>query len=487
MKFIVKLFPEITIKSRSVRQRFCKRLASNLRIQFKDLGEQVAQGAGTEVLSHWDYIEILIHNPAITAEDARDILRRNPGIAYFQQVLEFPLTTAEEIIPHLVAANSERLKGKSFAMRVRRVGQHDFSSLDWERHLGGALMQLTEARSVDLRRPDVQVRLEVRHQKVFIETEREPGMGGYPLGSQEDVVSLMSGGFDSAVATYLTMKRGCKTHFCFFNLGGSAHEIGVRQIAHHIWKQYGSVAKVYFVSVPFDEVVAEILTKVNHSLMGVILKRMMMRAGNRVASRLHVNTLVTGESIAQVSSQTLTNLNIIDNASERLVVRPLIVSDKQDIINQAKAIGTFDMAASMPEYCGVISDRPTVKARPDKVLEEEAKLDMEVIRRAIERSQVLKIDQVLKDLKPQAELDQFEAKEDAVVIDIRHPTEQEKSPLTLDAEVVHIPFYQLSTRFPELDQEQQYLLYCDRGVMSKLHALYLHDAGHVNVGVYGSK
>ncbi|MFP8967695.1 tRNA uracil 4-sulfurtransferase ThiI [Pokkaliibacter sp. CJK22405] len=486
MKFIVKLFPEITIKSRSVRMRFCKRLAANVRAELKLLTE-AQQLHACEVTAHWDFIDITGPENGLKAEQVADVLSRTPGIAHYQQVLEFPLTTIDDMLEPLLAVNRERLKGKTFAMRVKRVGTHDFTSLDLERHFGGALKQLTEATGVSLKNPDVQVRLEVRHQKFMVETERKEGLGGFPIGSQEDVLSLMSGGFDSAVATYLTMKRGCKTHFCFFNLGGSAHEIGVRQIANYIWKQYGSVAKVYFVSVPFDEVVGEILEKVDNSHMGVILKRMMMRAANRVASRLHVGSLVTGESVAQVSSQTLTNLNVIDNASDRLVVRPLIVSDKQDIINQARKIGTYEMSSSMPEYCGVISVSPTVKARPDKVLAEEAKLDMEMIQRAIERSEVMKIDQVLKDLKPQAELDELEVREDAVVIDIRHPTEEEKKPLDLPGkEVVHIPFYKLATSFSELDSDKQYLLYCDRGVMSKLHALYLHDAGHENVGVYSA-
>ncbi|MFP3498827.1 tRNA 4-thiouridine(8) synthase ThiI, partial [Pseudomonas sp. SIMBA_059] len=94
------------------------------------------------------------------------------------------------------------------------------------------------------------------------------------------------------------------THFCFFNLGGRAHELGVMEVAHYLWKKYGSSQRVLFISVPFEEVVGEILNKVDNSYMGVTLKRMMLRGAAHMADRLQIEALVTGEAISQVSSQT---------------------------------------------------------------------------------------------------------------------------------------------------------------------------------------
>ncbi|WP_289628306.1 hypothetical protein, partial [Acinetobacter pittii] len=111
-----------------------------------------------------------------------------------------------------------------------------------------------------------------------------------------------------------------------------------------------------------EEVVGEILTKVDDSYMGVTLKRMMLRAASRVAERLELDALVTGEAISQVSSQTLPNLSVIDRVTDTLVLRPLIVSHKQDIIDTARQIGTAEFARHMPEYCGVISVNPTTQA-----------------------------------------------------------------------------------------------------------------------------
>lgn len=171
----------------------------------------------------------------------------------------------------------------------------------------------------------------------------------------EPVLSLISGGFDSTVSSFLTMKRGIRTHFCFFNLGGHAHELAVKEVAYYLWNRFGSSHNVNFVTVPFEGVVEEILTKVDNSQMGVILKRMMLRAATQVAKEMYVEAVVTGEAVAQVSSQTLTNLAVIDAATDHLVLRPLIAMDKQDIIDISVKIGAEELVKNIPEYCAVIS------------------------------------------------------------------------------------------------------------------------------------
>lgn len=178
---------------------------------------------------------------------------------------------------------------------------------------------------------------------------------GLPYRHSGGCSLLISGGFDSGVSSYMLMRRGCRVHYCFFNLGGSAHEIGVKQVAHYLWNRFGSSHRVRFIAIDFEPVVGEILEKVEDGQMGVVLKRMMVRAASQVAERYGVQALVTGEALGQVSSQTLTNLRLIDNASDTLILRPLISHDKEHIINLARQIGTEDFAKTMPEYCGVIS------------------------------------------------------------------------------------------------------------------------------------
>ena len=212
------------------------------------------------------------------------------------------------------------------------------------------------------------------------------------------MISLVSGGFDSTVASYLTIKRGIRTHYLFFNLGGRQHELGVKEVAFYLWEKYGASHRVKFITVPFDEVVAEILERIDDSYMGVTLKRMMLRAGSVIATELDVDALVTGEAIAQVSSQTLKNLSVIDSVTDTLVLRPLITSDKTDIIRTAREIGTEEFAANMPEYCGVISVKPTTRAKMEKVQHEETRFDFTVLDRAIGNRVMQNIDEVMEDL-----------------------------------------------------------------------------------------
>lgn len=481
MKFIVKLFPEITIKSRPVRKRMIQRLQSNLHNILKRSSEDI------KVQGHWDKVDVVCAgNDAEKRELIIDVLQRTPGVQYFIEVKEHALGDFENVFQLTKEAYADRIKGKTFKVRVKRSGQHDFKSPELERYVGGGLREHTEAAGVDVRNPEVWVDLEVKGETLFIVQGTFQGLGGYPLGSQQEVVSLISGGFDSVVASYMTMRRGCKTHFLFFNLGGAAHEIGVKQVALYLWQKFGSSSRVKFISVPFEEVVGEILQSVHHSHMGVVLKRMMMRAGEQVANRMKVDALVTGESIAQVSSQTLPNLALIDSSTEKLVVRPLVVMDKQDIIDIAKDIGTYDFAKSMPEYCGVISDRPTTHAKLDRLLEEEANFDEEVLEKALEAAQVISIHEIVEDINSNAKVEALsKVSENQVIIDIRAPHEQEKKPLNMPGcEILTIPFFSLGSQVASLDAEKEYLLYCEKGVMSQMHAQQLQDSGYSNVKVF---
>jgi len=267
---------------------------------------------------------------------------------------------------------------------------------------------------------------------------------------------------------------------------GRAHELGVMEVAHFIWKKYGSSQRVLFVSVPFEEVLGEILGKVDNSHMGVVLKRMMLRAASRIADQLQIDALVTGEAISQVSSQTLPNLSIIDCVTEKLVLRPLIASHKQDIIDLAEQIGTADFAKHMPEYCGVISVNPKTHAKRHRVEHEEKEFDMAILERALENAKLVPIDRVIDELGQDIKIEEVsEALAGQIVIDIRHPDAAEDEPLEIAGiDVQTLPFYALNARFKELDNSRQYLLYCDKGVMSRLHAHHLLSEGHANVRVY---
>lgn len=496
MKFVIRLHAEITIKSKGVRKRYGKVLVNNLKKILQRV--ELPPAAQVKVLWCWDRIEVNVDsNDPLVAEQLSGELQRIPGIAWFSQSHELPLDNSETadftpILQQVLATWAPRLAHRSFAVRVKRKGKHGFSSLDLERYIGGGVLQNVSGTRVDLKKPDVELRIEVDHEVVRVFGDKQAGLGGFPLPTQETVVSLLSGGFDSSVASFQLLRRGARTHFCFFNLGGDRHETGVRQTAYYLWQSYASSHPLKFISIDFAPVVEEILKHVDNGLMGVVLKRQMLRTAQIVARRINASALVTGEALGQVSSQTLSNLAVIDEAIESLVLRPLITMDKQEIINIAEQIGTADIARSMPEYCGVISVKPNVKAQREAVLEAEEKLDPELLYQVVRAANVEEVRHIGEETDEQAHVvnsvDAVQA--DEVIIDIRSIDEHEAKPLDdskLGVEIRHVPFFKLATAFAELDSDKHYLLYCEKGVMSKLQALYLHEQGYANVGVYQPK
>ncbi|MGJ8691984.1 MAG: tRNA uracil 4-sulfurtransferase ThiI [Thalassotalea sp.] len=482
MKFIVKLQAEITIKSRPVRKRFTKILESNIKNVLRRVDEQVT------ARMNWDSIEVNTKN---NSPENRlkliETLKCIPGVPSFLEVQQMEYTDVHDIYEKTLAIHAKTIENKTFCVRVKRVGNHDFSSLNVEQYVGGGLNQQVASAKVKLKKPDVTIRLEINQDKLFIVTEVHKGLSGFPIATQEDVLSLMSGGFDSGVASYQMIKKGSRTHYCFFNLGGSAHEVGVKQVSYYLWNKFGASHRVKFISVDFAPVVTEILENIENGQMGVVLKRMMMRAAANVAGKLKIQSLVTGESLGQVSSQTLTNLNVIDRVTDTLILRPLTAYDKQDIIDIARSIGTEDFAKTIPEYCGVISKKPTVKAVLSKVEAEEENFDFAILDKVVEEARVYNIKDIAEETaKEVTSIDTVGSlPTDAVVLDIRGPEEEDGNPLEIDnIEVVHLPFYKLATQFGDLDHSKEYFLYCDRGVMSQLQALYLHDNGFQNVKVY---
>lgn len=482
MKFIIKLFPEIIVKSKPVRKRLIAQLRKNLKKVLAKVSDDIF------IDGNWDFIEL---DFASVSNDVAplilEILKNTPGIDFILKVKSHPFSSIDDISQIAINEFASQIKDKTFCVRANRSGKHPFTSLDIEKQVGGALFHQCDSAGVRLVDPEVSVRLEVKQDHVLTVESRTQGLGGFPIGQQESCVSLISGGFDSSVASYLMMKRGIRTHFCFFNLGGLAHEVGVKQVAHYLWEKYSSSHRVLFISIPFEPVVAEILKAVHHSQMGVVLKRMMLRVAEKVAQEFNSPALVTGECVAQVSSQTLTNLAVIDKATSMLTMRPLIVMDKQDIIELSRQTGTESFAAVMPEYCGVISDKPTTCAKLHKIEREESRFDFSILDAAFDNRKVENIDQIYDTDKNFEEVELVAIPDPSdIIIDIRHPQELAIKPLFLtNNEVLNIPFFKIQSN-QTLHKDKSYLLYCDKGVMSQMHAEELLQKGY-RVKVYQPK
>ncbi|MCF6192794.1 MAG: tRNA 4-thiouridine(8) synthase ThiI [Kangiellaceae bacterium] len=479
MKFVIKLFPEIIVKSRPVRKQFISQLRKNLKKILTPIVDN------PKISGSWDLIELDIDDEQMARESVIvDKLQTTPGIDFFLKVNQHSFESIDDIAKIVIDEYAEAIKGKTFCVRVKRSGKHSFNSINVEQQAGGALFHNSESAGVKLKNPEVKVQLEIRGDVLLTVVKRYPGLGGFPMGQQESCISLISGGFDSSVASYMMMKRGIRTHYCFFNLGGIAHEVGVKQVSHYLWEKYSSSHRILFITIPFEKVVSEILSKIDHTQMGVVLKRMMLRVASKVADEFNAPALVTGEAVGQVSSQTLTNLAVIDEVCDYLVMRPLIVMDKPDIIQASRNIGVEGFAAVMPEYCGVISNKPTTRAKLHKIKAEESRFDFSILDAAFEGRKVENIDEIYKSSLNLEEIEIVNLPtKGEVVLDIRHPHEQALTPLNLTANPVKtIPFFKLQSS-DELSKEENYLLYCDKGIMSQLQAEELSSSGY-NVRIY---
>lgn len=475
-KFILKLFPEIMVKGASAKRQMVGQLYNNL---VKLLG---SYSADITVKKFSDKMEVV--TPLEVLPEVRQTLLDTPGIEQVLEALQFDrMETLEQIKVQVNETMGKEIIGKTFVVRVKRAGTHPFKSTQIEQTVGGYMLAHNESKGVNLHHPEVTIRLELINNQLNIITIKHPGLGGFPLGTQGDILSLMSGGFDSTVASYLTMKRGIKTHFIFFNLGGIAHEIGVKQVALYLWSKFGASHRVSFISVPFDAVIEEIFRSTHETYMGVTLKRLMLLASEKVADELEIDALLTGESVAQVSSQTLRNLALIDQVTNKLILRPLATMNKPEIINIASDIGTRRFAENMPEYCGVISKNPITHGSYKRMEKEAKRFDYSILDKAVEDAQKIYVDEIIDDVANAAPVEVIQDLNDDhyVVIDIRTEEECIQTPCPN----IKIPFHKLKTEFMKLPQDKEYLLYCDKGIMSQLHAQYLRDAQDVkNVRVY---
>jgi len=475
-KFILKLFPEIMIKGPSAKRQMVGQLYNNLLTILQRINPEI------QVKKYSDKIEVF--TPKDVLPEVRQRLLDTPGIEQILEVLQFnDMDTIEKIKTKVRELVADSLEDKTFVVRVKRMGKHDFSSIDIERTVGGHLLANSKAKSVSLKNPDITIQMElIQDQLNFISTKYK-GLSGFPIGTQGDILSLMSGGFDSTVASYLTMKRGIKTHFIFFNLGGIAHEIGVKQVALYLWNKFGSSHKVKFISVSFDDVLTEIFRSTPPTYMGVTLKRLMLMASEKTANAMEIDALVTGESVAQVSSQTLRNLALIDQVTNKLILRPLATMNKPEIISIANEIGTRHFAENMPEYCGVISQNPITHGSFKRMEKVAQKFNYDVLDKAVEDAQHLNIDEIVDDVTNLAPIEVINdlSTGDFVVIDIR----PEDECIETSCQSIKIPFHKLKMEFEKLPKDKEYLFYCDKGIMSQLHAQYLRDAkGYENIRVY---
>ncbi len=458
---LIRFAGEMTTKARRTRGRFQRRLARNLRDGFQ------RRGSAAKVLEDWSrfYIED-------ADEAAFAVLPHVFGTSSFSRIEAECPASLSDIVQTGTAVYADRVKGRTFAVRARRAGRHDFGSADVMTELGAAL---NADATVDLGNPDVLVEVEVRGQRAFFVGPHELGPGGLPLGAQDRAIALISGGFDSAVAAWMMMKRGIELDYLFCNLAGGAYKRLVLEVTQALCEEWAFGSRPVIHVMDFSPLADELRRAVKPQYVQVVLKRMMYRAACAVAEETGAQAIVTGEAVGQVSSQTLVNLRAIEEVATLPVLRPLIGFDKLEIVDRARDIGTYELSARVREHCQLVPDKPVTATTAEAAHMNEVDVDPAVLESAIkgrETLQVLALDAFdivtpnlfIEDIGP-----------GMVVIDARTDAEYQTWHWP---DAVHRDADDLHLGFRDLGREHTYVLYCAEGTGTAHLAEQMQAAGY---------
>jgi thiamine biosynthesis protein ThiI len=368
VRSIVIHYNEIALKGRN-RPYFTSRLVRNLR--------EATAGAGVtyvRVLNGRFEIEL---TPEADLDEVRSRVSRVFGVGNFARAGRTGVDL-EQLGADIVAG----LKGHhaaSFRIAARRADKrHAMTSVDIERRIG-AVVQAATGWKVDLSHPEFTINVEMMAGETLYSFGKEKGAGGLPTGVSGRVACLLSGGIDSPVAAWRMMRRGCRVYFIHFHsypvLSRASQEKAI-ELAR-LLTSWQLRSRLYMV--PFADIQQKALMTVDPALRVVVYRRLMVRIAEQIARRVRAQALVTGEVIGQVASQTLENMSVIDAAATLPVLRPLVGMDKDEIIDAAKALGTYEISIIPDQDCCTLftPKHPATRTSIAQIEEAERALDAE--------------------------------------------------------------------------------------------------------------
>ena len=460
---------EFTTKARATRLQFRRRLFENLRDALTD--------AGLEPKLEIHHTRIYVPLPESHAEiDPSDHpLTRVYGLQSISFGERYAVEEVRDVVEIGERMFRERIRGKRFAVRARRVGDRVPAKLrrrPIEVDLGQRLLE--DSAGVDLVNPEVTAHIELSETGACFFSDVIQGPAGLPLGVEGRAVALVSGGFDSAVAAWQLQRRGVEMEFVFCNLGGRTHLSGTLRVIQHLARRwcYGTSPGLHVID--FEPVADAIREHTTMRYWQLLLKRMMLRAGERIARLKTAAAIVTGDAVGQVSSQTLANLAVVSRATETPILRPLVAFHKEEIVDLAIHIGTFELSKVVAEYCAMVPTRPATRASMEVVDAEEAKLPADLLDRVFATRSVFDL-RSFDASALDAETPSVSAlPRDAVLLDLR-PLAQYRS--EHHPQALHLEFAQAIETLPSLDRDRVYVVSCEFGLMSAHLAEQMRRAG----------
>lgn len=463
-RVLVRLAGEIGTKARATRRRFLRRLTLNV--------ERALGSSGLEARVHQEWSRLLVDADDCGA--ARRALARVFGVHSAAEVVEVGFTSLEQLVDSLVPLYGPRVEGRSFAVRARGQSKLGFGWRELAVVLGAALRPLAER--VDLEQPEVEVPVMLEGERAFAVLEVTSGPGGLPLGVGGTAVALLSGGFDSPVAAWQVMSRGVGVELLICDLGGCGQVEQVLSVAGTLAAEWAPGWGLRAHVVDLTPVVSALLERVPGRLRQLLLKRAMYRVADRLAREVGGEAIVTGESLGQVSTQTLRNLAVCERAIELPVLRPLAGMGKEEILRRAREIGTYEASSRVVEHCSIAGGRVLTWASPELVESVERDLldtvgGLAWVEAALEGRRVLRLpaEQPGPSRRPDWIVDSVPP--GALVVDVREMGEG--TPVG----DLQIPFSRARELLDRFDPARTYVLVCASGRRSEALAAWLRERG----------
>lgn len=378
-------YGELSTKGRN-KKMFTQKLASNIKKALVDYPQ-------VKVIPDYDFMYLDLHEAPEEAviEKVKSIF----GIQSISPVyiIEKNMEVAKKVVLDLLS--QENLEGKTFKIMTKR-SDHTFE-MDTNQinlFLGDAVLETYPEIKVQLKQPDITVRIDVRREHLMVSLKTIQGAGGLPVGTSGRVMLMLSGGIDSPVAGYLAMKRGMEiqcVHFASPPYTSPQALEKTKLLAAKIARFGGSIQ---FLTVPFSRIQEEIKKSVPEAYLMTIMRRFMLRITDQLRENARALAIANGESVGQVASQTLDSMVAINDVTNTPIIRPVATMDKLDIIKVAEEIDTFELSIQPFEDCCTVFAPPSPKTKPklEKARQYEQRLDVEgLIKEAVEQTVIEEI------------------------------------------------------------------------------------------------
>ncbi|UJF28099.1 tRNA uracil 4-sulfurtransferase ThiI [Planococcus sp. 107-1] len=378
-------YGELSTKGKN-RSSFIGRLRDNIRQMFADLDSIRVKAERDRMFIFTD-----------SEEDMQQILERLPkvfGIQSFSPVTETALTIEAMQAAAIAVVDKINREGKTFKVNVNRANK-DFphEKLEIMQTIGSSVLRNFPELTVQMKKPDIELKVDIRENGAFLMAEVIQGAGGLPVGAGGKALLMLSGGIDSPVAGYHMLKRGVRLELIHFFSPPFTNDRAKEKVFDLAEKlsHFGSSVNLHVI--PFTELQLEVHKQVPDNITMTSTRRMMMKIADLVLAETKSQAIITGESLGQVASQTLESLNAINAVTHSPVLRPLIAADKLEIIETAQKIGTYDISIRPFEDCCTIFTPANPKTKPklEKVeyYENFVSFD-ELIQQAVQNREIIK-------------------------------------------------------------------------------------------------